>query len=551
MENRMSFHKKWFAPCMVLLLILQLCAAFWFCAQKQGYHYDEYYSYYSSNVTYALVPTDMEWKDTAEIRSEFMVLPDAGLGYGMVRLMQSLDVHPPLYYYVLHTVCGLSKGIFSKWQGLAINLLCFVLSWLSLWGITRELTGNDKKKIAAVCALFGFSPAVFSGITFIRMYMMLTFECLLLLYVHVRAIMRQKRSFAGFYLPVLLLSFAGFHTHYYFAVFLFFVAAAETLYLFFHKETRSTSFCYAGSVLGGMILSVAAYPACLSHIFRGYRGTEAQDAFFDMSNIFDRLSFFFGLTNEYTFGNMLTVLVLVMLLLRVTKKALQNMKKAVRKDDTEPEAETGISVRKVWTPYKKAVMLTVIATLGYFLVVAKTALLNAEEAIRYEMPIYGILVLLVVLILDHQLSFFKKDNNKQYLNMLFTCLIALTLAGQIIGLIQGKVCFLYPEDAQNVAWAEEHASEPIVYIYNSSNQWMIWDDSEELMQYNQIYFASGDHEGAEADERLSGADTVYVYKMRGDAPDAMFEQIVAVNGGFSKITLIRELLYCDLYELKR
>lgn len=541
---------------MILVLLVQLCAALWFCGQKQGYHYDEYYSYYSSNVTYALVPTDMEWKDTAEIRSEFMVLPDAELGYGMVRLMQSLDVHPPLYYYILHTVCGLSKGIFSKWQGLSINLVFFVLSWLTLGGIAKELTGDDKKKIFAACALFGISPAVFSGITFIRMYMMLTFECLLLLYVHIRAIMREKRSLAGFYLPILLLSFAGFHTHYYFAVFLFFVAAATTLYLFFYKETRGASLGYAGTVLVGMMLSVAAYPACLSHIFRGYRGTEAQDAFFDMSNIYDRLSFFFGLTNEYAFGNMLVVLLLVLLLLGVTKKAVQNMQhtrknfeKSGAEGDTSVKSNT--KIKEQWSPYKRAVMLTSIVTFGYFLVVAKTALLNAEEAIRYEMPIYGLLVLLVILLLDHQLEFFKNDKNRNWMDTAFVCLIVLTFVGEIVGLAQGKVCFLYPEDVQNVAWAKEHASEAVVYIYNPDKQWMIWDDSEELMQYEQIYFAASTHDEAAADARLTAADRVYVYKMRGDAGDAMFEHLVTANGGFGEITLIRELLYCDLYELKR
>ncbi len=553
MENKKSFLEKYFIPCMVLLLILQLCAAFWFCVQKQGFHYDEYYSYYSSNVTYALVPTDMEWKDTAEIRSEFMVLPDAGLGYGMVRLMQSLDVHPPLYYYILHTICGMSKGIFSKWQGLSINLVFFVLSWMTLWGITRELTGNDKKKIFAVCALFGFSPAVFSGITFIRMYMMLTSECLLLLYVHIRAIMRQKRKFTGFYLPVFLLAFAGFHTHYYFAVFLFFAAAVTSLYLFFHKKTRGASFVYAGFVLGGMLLSVVAYPACLSHIFRGYRGTEAQDAFFDMGNIFDRLSFFYELTDEYAFGNMLSVLILVPLLLGVTKRALKNMKEAAYGKTVEKtnEAADAAMGNELWSPYKKATLFTGCVTGGYFLVVAKTALLNAEEAIRYEMPVYGLFVLLIVLILDHQLAFFKNKSNEKYIGIIFVCLMTLTLVGEIAGLARQKVCFLYPEDAVNVAWAKEHSTEAVVYIYNQDKQWMIWDDSEELMQYEQIYFVSGSHEGVETDGRLSLADTVYVYKMRGDAPDVMFEQLVAANGGFSEITLIRELLYCDLYELER
>ena len=39
--------------------------------------------------------------------------------------------------------------------------------------------------------------------------------------------------------------------------------------------------------------------------------------------------------------------------------------------------------------------------------------------------------------------------------------------------------------------------------------------------------------------------------LRGEEADAAFEEIVEENGGFEEINLIRELLYCDLYELKR
>lgn len=544
-------NKKLFLPGMILLLIIQLCAALFFCTQKQGFHYDEYYSYYSSNVTQGLHPTDMEWKDTEEIRSEFMALPGEGLAYGTVKLMQSWDVHPPLYYYVLRTVSVLTAGTFSKWQGLAVNLVFFVLSWITLAMISKELTGNDRKKTAVICALFGFSPAIFSGITFIRMYMMLTFACLLILYVHVRAIVREKISFGGFYLPVILLSFAGFQIHYYFAVFLFFMAAAVSLYLFFHKETRKISFLYAASVLLGMFLSIAAYPACVSHIFKGYRGTEAQDAFFDMSNIGQRINFFFDLTNEYAFGGMLVVLVLVMLLLGLTWKVKNNMlsmKKAAVSDGDVNMAERS---KTKWLPEKQAMMLTVFVTMGYFLVVAKTALLNAEEAIRYEMPIYGLLILLVVLCLDRQASVFTSEKNRKWIQGAFLGLMGLTLAGQIYGLMQGKVCFLYPQDAENVAWAKEHSDEDVAYIYSPANQWMIWDESEELMQYEQIYFVNSTQEDVVSDERLSRTDHVYVYKMRGEEADAVFEEIVEENGGFEEINLIRELLYCDLYELKR
>lgn len=531
---------------MVLLLILQVGTAVFFCAQKQGFHYDEYYSYYSSNVTYGLHPTDGEWKDTKEIRSEFMALKGEGFAYDTVKLMQSWDVHPPLYYYVLRTVCVLSPGVFSKCQGLSVNLLFFVLSWIVLAKLTAELTGKDKKKILAVCTLFGFSPAIMSGITFIRMYMMLTFACLLILYVHVRAIMRQKASLPGFYLPVILLSFVGFQIHYYFAVFLFFLAAAVSLYLFFHKDTRKRSFLYAASVICGMLLSVAVYPACFSHIFKGYRGTEAQDAFFDLGNIGQRLDFFFDLTDEYVFGGMLPILLLIMILLGLTHRM---------------KAKTESSRAKIpWSPKKRAVLLTVVTGMGYFFVVAKTALLNAEEAIRYEMPVYGLLILLVVLCLTAQTEAFaagsksfalSMEQNQKWLRGILLCLMVLTLGGQVYGLWQGKVCFLYPEDKANTAWADEHAKEDIVYIYNPDNQWMIWDDAGELMQYDKIYFISSTQEKVSEDERLSASDHVYVYKMRGEQAETVLEELAEENGGFREINLIRELLYCDLYELKR
>lgn len=531
--------KRLYLSCMTLLLVLQVIAVLWFCGRKQGFHYDEYYSYYSSNVTYALVPTDMEWKDVSEIRSEFMAMEGEGPGFGMVKLMQSLDVHPPLYYYVLRTVCWLSRGVFSKWQGLAVNIVFFVLSWLTLAKTTKEITKDDKKKIIAVVALFGFSPAIFSGIMFIRMYMMLTFVCLLILYIHIRAIMRQKRTIKGFYVPVCLLSFIGFHIHYYFAVFLFFLAAVTSLRLFAHKESRKESFLYAGSVLIGMAASVLVYPACLKHIFRGYRGTEAQEAFFDLGNIGQRFSFFFDLTNEYVFGNLLVVLLLCLILLGLTIHAKKRMKRY---------AEISVEGKM---PYKQAIALILWVAFGYFMVVAKTALLNAEEAIRYEMPVYGLFIVLVIAGLGDCLAALENEKNKKAIGIVFTGLILLTLAGEVSGLMSGKVCFLYPDDKENIAWASEHRDEAVAYIYNPANKWMIWDEAGELMQYEEIYFVSSEHETVEPDKRLSQEDVVYVYAMRGENEYNTMRSLTEENGGFNEPELIRELLYCDLYKLSR
>ena len=103
--------------------MLQLIAAFYFCTRKTGFHYDEYYSYYSSNVSAGLTPEDQGWVKGEQILDEFRVLDGERFNYGMVRLMQTYDVHPPVYYFVLHTICSFTSGIFSKWQGLAVNLI--------------------------------------------------------------------------------------------------------------------------------------------------------------------------------------------------------------------------------------------------------------------------------------------------------------------------------------------------------------------------------------------------------------------------------------------
>ena len=141
-------NKKWICL-MTLIMMLQLVVASYFCIQKQGFHYDEYYSYYSSNVTYGLAPTNREWKNVDEIRSEFMVREGEGFRYGLVKTMQSFDVHPPLYYMILHIICSLFPGVFSKWFGLGLNLGLFVVCYWLLAYLSyhvfhkKKIVGND------------------------------------------------------------------------------------------------------------------------------------------------------------------------------------------------------------------------------------------------------------------------------------------------------------------------------------------------------------------------------------------------------------------------
>lgn len=567
-----------------ILLVLQVIAALCFCMKKTGFHYDEYYSYYSSNVTMGLVPTDREWKPGNEIYNEFAVLPGEQFDFGTVVRMQTYDVHPPFYYLLLHGVCSLTPGIVSKWSGLALNLFFFIGSWMLLALLAWRMAGAGREKgeqeeaadrrfrqlaVLGIILLFGFNPAVYSGIMLVRMYMLLGFWVLAATWLHVRSLQERKRGWR-FFVPLAAVVYLGFLTHYYFAVYLFFLAAAMEFYLLFEKAEHKTwgqkwkdCILYAAVVIGSLVAAVLSYPACLGHIFRGYRGTEAMGAFFDPGNTWGRLNFFVGLLNEYAFGGLLFVLILVLAVLAITAWALQRVKRSALQSESgirgqkpseisKPSADAAKEQAVGFWERDRILWIPAAASLGYFAVVTKTALLTAEEANRYQIPIYGMLLLLAVILF---LMLVRKAGGKKCFARKGICgavlafLIFLT-CGQIHGLLDGKVLFLYEEDAENIAFARQNADEPIIYFYNPALMWMIWDDSLELMQYDQIYFVNLADTSALEAEWLAQEDRVLVYAARTDTSAAALETAAAGMGTPVEMKKIRELLYCDLYEIK-
>ena len=568
-----------------ILLVLQVIAALCFCMKKTGFHYDEYYSYYSSNVTMGLVPTDREWKPGSEIYNEFAVLPGEQFDFGTVVRMQTYDVHPPFYYLLLHGVCSLTPGIFSKWSGLALNLFFFIGSWMLLALLAWRMAGAGREEgeqeeaadrrfrqlaVLGIILLFGFNPAVYSGIMLVRMYMLLGFWVLAATWLHVRSLQERKRGWR-FFVPLAAVVYLGFLTHYYFAVYLFFLAAAMEFYLLFEKAEHKTwgqkwkdCILYAVVVIGSLVAAVLSYPACLGHIFRGYRGTEAMGAFFDPGNTWGRLNFFVGLLNEYAFGGLLFVLILVLAVLAITAWALQRLKRSALQSESGIREQKPSEISKpsadaakeqavgFWERYR-ILWIPAAASLGYFAVVTKTALLTAEEANRYQIPIYGMLLLLAVILF---LMLVRKAGGKKCFARKGICgavlafLIFLT-CGQIYGLLDGEVLFLYEEDAENIAFARQNADEPIIYFYNPALMWMIWDDSLELMQYDRIYFVNLADTSALEAEWLAQEDRVFVYAARTDTSAAALETAAAGMGRPVEMKKIRELLYCDLYEIKR
>ena len=149
----MDIGQKHWKIAFFCLLFLQLSLAVFFGTQKESMHNDEFYSYYSTNGLHGLSLKDREWNDTALLFQELIVTNEGRFHYANVYKNQEKDVHPPLYYFLLHTVCSLFPNMYSKWFGLVINLIFFILTFFLLGLLSYELT-KDKILVFLTCFLY-------------------------------------------------------------------------------------------------------------------------------------------------------------------------------------------------------------------------------------------------------------------------------------------------------------------------------------------------------------------------------------------------------------
>lgn len=550
----------------LLVWCMQMLTAVYFCCQKQGFHEDEFYTYYSTARTNGFFIEDGAWMERDAYFDEFVVLDGQGFQYGLVRLVQSWDVHPPVYYWIFHTVCSFFPGQFSKWFGLGINLAAFGLSLFLLYALARKAAGENEKLSLLVCLFYGFSPAAMSSVVFIRMYALLTVFVYLCAILHVDVIKRSenkpapasemgrgnKLPFGKFLLPLMIVTYFGFLTQYYYFIFLFFMAFAFCVYLLWRDRNLWNCLRYGISLAAAFVLAYLTYPSCLGQMFRGQRGAQAASNFFDLSNTMTRLSFFWELMDRHVFGGMLPLLLLLLLLLVLTAYAVRKRKRydGAWKEETE-ENQEALARLYEWWKKNAAWWMLFFAVTGYFLAVSKTALLLGNTSVRYQTPIYGMAVLLLFGAVwgSGKKLFTGRTTALRLRGIPFAAAAALCMLISLSGLFAGRVEFLYPEASERIAFAREKAARnvPVVCLYDAGQSWCVWACADEFFEYDRIYFAS--QSGAEpiADAVIAGSRELIVYLGNTAEKEVQLQRILDSNPGLSGYELRYREKYCDVY----
>ncbi len=502
----------------VLVFILSIIANIYFGFQKSGFHEDEYYTYYSTNRSLGLYQPDRQWQDRETILDEFVVKEDEKFNYGMVALVQSWDVHPPFYYFVFHTICSFCAMVFTKWTGIITNMIAFSLAFWVLDMILKRLKVSYLIEVLAM-AFYGLNPQTISSNMLIRMYAWLSLFVALCALLHIRMVQEHggiidiKSYFLRYMLPVVCVSYLGFLTQYFYLFFFVCIGVSYTAWLVFWKKNVRYGVTYVITCAMSLALAVVSYPASVHHLFGGYRGNEAAGSLFDMGNTIMRVSFFAGLLNDFVFAGTFFIIAIVIILCF----ARESMGTVLSDSRNE-------SRRTVPIDSSADLVILLLGTVGYFLLTSKAALLVGSASNRYEMPIYGLIIIETFVLFQRAFGIGTSDTKiKRSISIVLVAITAVLLVKGIV--VDERVLFLYPEDKEKIAFATENRDEVAIVMFNPATPQNVWRLTDELLEYPKVYYMDEENLDSITDDTVANAERIVLYIADDDVQEKAIENL--------------------------
>ncbi len=213
------------------------------------------------------------WVDGQELFRQLTVSKGERFQYIQVYINQAMDVHPPFYYLMVHTVFSVFPGTFHNAYLFCINIFALLLTCIMIYSIAKELNEQPAFPFLAVI-LFGFSQGFLSCAMYFRMYAWLTFFVSVTIYLHVLLWKRNYELDKKLAYALMGTAVLGFYTHYYYIVFLFPLFCITMVYMLYRKKKKEFRIYFFKFLLAG-VLSLLIWPFSVYHILFGYRGTEA------------------------------------------------------------------------------------------------------------------------------------------------------------------------------------------------------------------------------------------------------------------------------------
>lgn len=447
------------------------------------------------------------WKTSQDAIDYLTVSGDEIFNYFSVYYNQSRDVHPPLFYGLVHLVSSFALGTFSKYIIFIINLAFFILTCYYI----RKIFILFNKKWLGILAilLYGLSMGAASTVIFLRMYSMITFFSIAYLYLNLRILKNNfdiRRSDKWKLFGIVLL---GFLTQYYFCIFALIVFIIMSIYMLMKKQYRIWGGYFLVHLLTA-ILGIVIFPASIYHIFFSYRGAGAVEG---SMNIIEAIQFYgTRLCEAFSINNVLIFLLVALTIIAVIVRAIV---KIVKKE----------KIAKLY----QYILITV-PTLIYFIFVAKIAPdVEAKYAVRYVMPILPEIAIIFVLAL------YRVFSNK---NIGFVVTASAVAIISINGMITNEPKYLYRGYQNYLDIAEEYKD--LNFVYAVDNAFTQLTSLPEFMVYNKSLILNMNYDKLDflaTDEELQSQDKfVLTIKKWMNVEDTLNK--ILENSGFTEYELL-------------
>ena len=274
-----------------LLIIIIVFQTGWmiynFAERKESYHGDEIYSFgLANNADDPFIEADdyksldlhniNEWRSSVLFRNYLTVQKDERFRYDSVWKNQAADRHPPFFYALIHTICSFFPEQFSFTYGFIPNLICFAVSQFFLYLLAKHIL-RSKSMALLVVFFWGTTMAAVDMVIFIRMYCMLEMWSVILMYLHQRLYESKAERPVGLLIAIAAVTFFGGFTQYLFLVVAFLTTVCFCIWFLLRKRF-GMFFAYGFSVLGGVALFFAVFPAAFDNFF-GESGRSVGDLF--------------------------------------------------------------------------------------------------------------------------------------------------------------------------------------------------------------------------------------------------------------------------------
>ena len=257
------------------------------------------------------------------------IVTDKPFNYAQVILNQTKDVHPPLYYLILHTIFSMNPGEYTPSMAFGMNFVSYIVNTAVIYLLVSR---HSKSILApAITSVFYLSnPLVLKILTLLRMYQLVSSFSLLFIFSGLEVVLKKKPA----YILLALFTLLGGLTHYYFYYTLIAVCIVFGIILLSRKRWKSllgSAFSVAVPALANLFV---IFPATQDHLFSedpiGAHGSYARYALSSGRINADRLKEFLSFSGlgSTAFRIVLAVVMVTLFLTLFVKLKKLKLKKA-------------------------------------------------------------------------------------------------------------------------------------------------------------------------------------------------------------------------------